>query len=196
MYKLIDFAHMTLAGRIVLACWVVFAFVWIAASFFAKRAAKRSGWWLGWISVVAGALLMWRQAFRTLRPGAVLWHYTPAVGLVADALAVTGVIVAVWARAVLAGNWSPDVAVKEQHELVQRGPYGVVRHPIYSGVLLMVLGTVILWGQAQGPIAVALIAIGLRIKAAGEERLLAEHFSASYARYRARVRAAIIPFVI
>lgn len=81
--------------------------------------------------------------------GAILWHWTPTVGLVADAIKGIGLVVTLWARLILGGNWSATVEFKERHELIERGPYRVVRHPIYSGVLLMVLGTAILWGGSS-----------------------------------------------
>ena len=195
MDRALDFAHMTTAGRIIVLCWVVFAVVWIAGAFFTKREVKRGRWGIGWIVLVA-ALVPMRQPVRWLHVGALLWVYTPWTGLVADMLTVIGLITALWARAVIAGNWSSSVALKEQHELIDRGPYRIVRHPIYSGVLLMVLGTVVLGGQVAGLIAFGLCVAGLAIKAAGEERLLTEHFPTDYPRYRARVKAAIIPFLI
>ena len=66
------------------------------------------------------------------------------IGSVADILTGAGLIVALWARTILGTNWSSNVVLKEQHELIERGPYRFVRHPIYTGVLLMVLGTVTL----------------------------------------------------
>lgn len=85
---------------------------------------------------------------------------------------------------------------KEHHELIGRGPYRYVRHPIYTGVLLMLLGTVILFGRSMGLILWGVSVAGFRVKARQEERLLTKHFPTAYPRYRARVRAALIPFVI
>jgi protein-S-isoprenylcysteine O-methyltransferase Ste14 len=84
---------------------------------------------------------------------------------------------------------------KEQHELIERGPYRFVRHPIYSGVLLMLFGTMLLSGTIAGVIVVVITVAALSVKARREERLLTKHFPDSYPRYRERVKSAIIPFV-
>lgn len=77
--------------------------------------------------------------------------------------------------------------------MIERGPYRFVRHPIYTGVLLMVLGSVTLWGRMEW---LGISIAGLSVKARREERLLTKHFPEAYPRYRERVKAAIIPFVI
>ncbi len=74
--------------------------------------------------------------------------------------------------------------------------YRFVRHPIYTGVILMVLGPAILWGRIVGVIVLSVSIVGLSVKAHREERLLTKHFPEAYARYRARGTAAIIPFLI
>jgi protein-S-isoprenylcysteine O-methyltransferase Ste14 len=122
--------------------------------------------------------------------GAEKWRHLP------DATTIIGLLIALWARRELGPNWSSSVVFKEQHELIERGPYRFVRHPIYSGVLLMLLGTMVVWGRLVGVVALLVIIAGLSVKASLEERLLARHFPEAYARYRRRVRAAVIPFVI
>jgi protein-S-isoprenylcysteine O-methyltransferase Ste14 len=85
-------------------------------------------------------------------------------------------------------------SLKEGHELIERGPYSYVRHPIYSGLLLMFLGTVVLYGRVGGLVVLVACFIGLWLKVLQEERLLLERFSRAYADYRAQVKA-LIPFV-
>jgi protein-S-isoprenylcysteine O-methyltransferase Ste14 len=105
-------------------------------------------------------------------------------------------VVALWARAVLGRNWSGAIVLKEHHELIDRGPYAFVRHPIYAGVLLMVLGVVTVSGTWAGVILFATMVAGLIVKARREERLLTKHFPEVYPLYRARVRSRLIPFVL
>jgi protein-S-isoprenylcysteine O-methyltransferase Ste14 len=186
-----------LAGRFITACWVVFFVVWLIAALFAKRTIERSRTWARWIVWIVAILLIANRSKWTLfANGVSLWRTTPGLAVVAAAVTAAGLSVALWARAVLGGNWSGAVVLKEQHELVDRGPYALVRHPIYTGVLLMVLGTVTFWGTTAGMILFAIMVAGLIVKSQREERLLTKHFPEVYPRYCARVRARIIPFVL
>ena len=110
------------------------------------------------------------------------------------ALTIVGALFAVWARFYLGGNWSLTVTVKEGHTLIRGGPYAVVRHPIYSGLSLAVLGTALTVGEFRGLVAVGLVVFGLLHKSLVEERLMREEFGAEYERYCRDVKA-LIPFV-
>jgi len=184
------------ASRFITACWVIFFLYWIAAAFTAKRTAERASWSGWWILLVVGVVMILRRGGKLFAGSAVLWTASPLVVVLADAITALGLCVALWARTILGRNWSADVVFKHQHELIDRGPYTFVRHPIYTGVLLMVLGTVVLWGTRTGVESLALVIIGLAVKAHLEERLLSKHFPTEYPLYRARVKAALIPFVI
>lgn len=127
--------------------------------------------------------------------GPILWPHTVFVGMIADVMALCGLVLALWARKTLGGNWSSRVVIKEGHELVQRGPYAYVRHPIYSGLLLMILALVINNGRLALVMAFAIIVFGLYFKARQEEKLLTEHFPEAYPKYKAKVKA-LIPFVL
>jgi protein-S-isoprenylcysteine O-methyltransferase Ste14 len=186
-----------LAGRLIAACWVVFVAVWFIAAWFAKRTVERSGSWLWrivWIVVIL--LVATRSRWMGLATGVSLWRATPGLAVVAAAVTVGGLTVALWARAALGRNWSGAVVLKEQHDLIDRGPYAFVRHPIYTGVLLMALGTVTVAGTSAGVILFAIMVAGLIMKARREERLLTTHFPELYPRYRARVPARLIPFLL
>ncbi|MGO9480377.1 MAG: methyltransferase family protein, partial [Candidatus Kryptoniota bacterium] len=125
---------------------------------------------------------------------AVLWpagSINRTVGFIADIVAVGGVAFAIWARIILSGNWDMGPAVKENHELITRGPYSFVRHPIYSGMLLMFLGALIWYGRVPGLIFFASLFIGLRMKSIDEEELMTQHFPKEYSEYKKRVKALI-----
>jgi protein-S-isoprenylcysteine O-methyltransferase len=109
-------------------------------------------------------------------------------------ITVAGCAFAVWARALLGANWSATVTVKQCHELVCRGPYALVRHPIYSGFLLGVLGTALALGEVRGLMALALAFVGWYTKACTEEQFLVEQFGDAYVGYRRKVKQ-LIPFV-
>ncbi len=106
-----------------------------------------------------------------------------------------GIAFAVWARFALGRNWSGEVTIKEEHELVRGGPYALVRHPIYSGILLGLLGTAGYFGEVRGLIAFALFFSGWWLKSRAEEALMIEQFGDEYRQYRREVKA-LIPFVL
>jgi protein-S-isoprenylcysteine O-methyltransferase Ste14 len=186
-----------LAGRFIAVCWVVFFVVWFIAAWFAKRTVERSRTWARWIVWIVVIMLVGaRSGWLPLANRVSLWRATPGLAVVAATVTAAGLSVALWARAVLGGNWSGAIVLKEHHELIDRGPYAFVRHPIYTGVLLMALGTVMFWGTRAGMIVFAMMVAGLIVKARGEELLLTKHFPEVYPHYRARVRARLIPFVL
>jgi protein-S-isoprenylcysteine O-methyltransferase Ste14 len=117
------------------------------------------------------------------------------LGAIGAALALAGVGFAVWARLVLGHNWSGLVMmVRDGHQLVQRGPYAIVRHPIYTGLFAAILGTALTLGTLASWIAVAAGLAGILIRVDVEERLMASEFGEAHAAYRLRTRK-LIPFV-
>jgi protein-S-isoprenylcysteine O-methyltransferase Ste14 len=111
------------------------------------------------------------------------------------AILAAGLAVAVWARVYLGRNWSGVVTIKQDHELVPGGPYGLARHPIYTGILIAFVGTAIARGEWRGLLAVVIVFASLWRKLKLEERWLGETFGASYAKYRAEV-SALIPYLL
>jgi protein-S-isoprenylcysteine O-methyltransferase Ste14 len=102
---------------------------------------------------------------------------------------------AVAARAWLGRNWSAEVTIKQNHELVRSGPYTIVRHLIYTGMLLELVGTALSVGKWRALVGLVLIVAALLRKLSIEERFMSEQFGEAYARYRAEVPG-LIPFVI
>lgn len=117
------------------------------------------------------------------------------LGMIGVALDLAGVGFAIWARVVLGQNWSGLVmSVREGQELVQTGPYGIVRHPIYTGMLAAILGTALTIGTLASWLAVAAGLAGILIRVEVEERLMAAEFGDAHAAYRARTKK-LVPFV-
>lgn len=98
---------------------------------------------------------------------------------------------AIWARSTLGRNWSGAVTVKAGHELIRTGPYKVVRHPIYSGILAALVGTSIGEGTLPSSIGVGIALCGLRMKWKTEERFMADQLGAQYVQYQREVKAVI-----
>ena len=114
---------------------------------------------------------------------------------VGAAITAVGLLFSIRARCYLGSNWSQAVTVKENHELITSGPYALVRHPIYSGLLLGFLGSAVARGEWRGLLAVALIFIPLWFKLRLEEAWMRKKFGETYETYSRRV-AALIPFVL
>src|SRR5205823_12230299 len=85
-------------------------------------------------------------------------------------LCIAGLAFCIWARFTLGRNWSGVVTLKGGHELIMRGPYAVVRHPIYTGLLTMFVATVIVLGHVAGIIALPLVFVSIWIKLRHEEK--------------------------
>ena len=100
-----------------------------------------------------------------------------------------GLALTVWARLVLGTNWSGSVTVKQDHTLVRRGPYRMVRHPIYTGLLLAFAGSALARGEWRGLLAVLIAWLALWRKWRLEERWMAETFGPAYSDYAARTPA-------
>jgi protein-S-isoprenylcysteine O-methyltransferase Ste14 len=120
---------------------------------------------------------------------------TEALFVSGASLLVAGLAFAIWARAHLGQHWSGNVTLKAGHRLIRTGPYAIVRHPIYTGLLLAMLGTAVAVDQVRGILAV-LIALQANVrKLRLEERWLTEEFGGEYERYRREVKA-LVPGII
>ena len=132
-----------LTGIPILACWVFLGVYWNISARSIKPTAEGQDWsgrlarmpiWLGYILLS----VIWAYPF-----GMVVLQQTAVSGSLAVAICALGPLVSIWSRRALGMEWSRDVELKQGHKLVERGPYAFVRHPIYTGHLLMGLGTAI-----------------------------------------------------
>lgn len=183
-------------GTLFEATWLVWLLYWFWSARGVKAAAREDGWaamlayripvMLGFGLLVAlgqGAGDSW--LYRNV-PSAGAW--APPLGWL---LLLMGLGFACWARVVLGRNWSATVQLKQDHELVVAGPYRWVRHPIYTGMLLGVLGTLLAIGAWPGLLALALVGAGFWLKLRHEERWMREQFGAAYVDYMRRVKALV-----
>jgi protein-S-isoprenylcysteine O-methyltransferase Ste14 len=182
---------------IILCLWLGLGIVWLAGAFVAKPRARAESLHsrlpltgIGVLAVLIGFTRYFRFGWlaRTLLPAG------PAVAYTGLSLAAVGIGFAVWARVSLGGNWSGIATVKENHTLVTQGPYALVRHPIYSGLLLAILGSVVVAREVRGLVACGLLLVMLSARARIEERFMTDEFGSEYSEYRRRVKG-LIPFV-
>lgn len=171
--------------------------VWIITAFRVKRTAVRESareWmrhrlpiWCAYILLLSPALDLTPLRLGLIRePG---W----VAGLGA-ALTVAGLAIAVWARLVLGGNWSASVTLKHGHTLVTAGPYRWLRNPIYSGMLVMFLGSALVVAQGRAWVAVLVLVAAFLVKIRQEERFMLRQFPREFPQYRQRSWA-LVPFL-
>ena len=176
---------------------MAFCLVWLVSAFTNKRTARRQP--IGTLIVHVCVLgLAFQLRFSDLfRKGFLRSQFLPATGAVGwsgAALTVAGIGFAVWARFHIGANWSGTVTLKEGHALIRSGPYTIVRHPIYAGLLLAVLGTAIARREVGGLIGFALLVLEWKRKSLLEERFMIEQFGAGYLQYRREVKG-LIPLI-
>ena len=178
------------------ALWLSWAAYWLLAARRMKATERRESlssrllhilpllfaFWLLWTDRAAGGLLNLRLF------GDTAWMFWAAALLTAVGLGFT-----CWARVHLGRNWSGTVTLKEEHELIEHGPYAIVRHPIYTGLLLAFFGSAFARGDLRGLLAFLIAAAALWRKLRLEESWMVECFGPRYEDYRRRVPA-LLPF--
>lgn len=176
------------------ALWVAWCLCWLAAAPFAKATRWRETIGARLIDRVPLALCAILFAAPRLLPRALSARFAPegaALPLLGTALVAAGLGFAVWARWHIGRNWSGYVGLKEGHTLVCSGPYRLVRHPIYTGLLLALFGTALAIGQWRGLLAVLCALLTILRRIGVEERRMRQTF-AEYEEYR-RTTPALIP---
>jgi protein-S-isoprenylcysteine O-methyltransferase Ste14 len=178
-----------LAAGTVLACWGLFAVVWLGGAIYNSRRApsvrERAAGVSPWLLGTAAVLVLTRLGPTGLwRPITVDARWLVVAGIV---LLVVCTMFTLWARAVLGMMWTSSAVVKDGHVLRTDGPYGITRHPIYTGLLGMLAGTALIEGLGRwvALFMLGVLLVGLKIRA--EERLLARALGAAHSQYRQRV---------
>ena len=183
---------MTIFQWIIPALWLLFAVYWAVSAIGAKRSLGTSAWWKqgllrGGIVVLTLAAIHFAGAGPALRAAQAYQAHSVLLGAVGSALAV-------FARVYLGPNWGMPMSRKEEPELVTGGPYAFVRHPIYSGIILAMLGSAIgesvIWA-----LPLVLFAPYFLYSARREEELMREQFPAQYPDYMRRTKM-IVPLVL
>lgn len=168
--------------------WVAFWVYWLVSAVGAKAGTRPGRARLPGLTIVVVLVLL--RVFR----GAGGLVDAPALGAVGAVVFVCGLGLAVWARVYLGRNWGMPMTRKDEPELVTSGPYRFVRHPIYSGILLGLVGTALAI-DLYLLIAVAVIGGYFVYSAKVEEGIMIDSFPATYPDYRGRTKM-LIPFVL
>lgn len=176
--------------------WVGWLAYWTIAAGNVKATASEESWQ----SRLAYSAPLWVAAFLLIdrHLGPLRHRFLPLDAWIATLgvlLTAAGFAFTIWARVHLGTNWSAEVTVKQSHELVRTGPYALARHPIYTGLSLVFIGTAIAMGEWRALIAAVIAIASFCYKLSIEERVMLETFGEQYRDYRRKVRA-LIPFVI
>ena len=178
-------------------CWTIFILDWSISSFFVKKSLTKQGpGWIIWRIAVAffvimfirfeksGALLFFRYSFQSLFSSVI-----PS-----SVLTLLGLLGAVWARIYLGRNWSGYVTYKEDQTLVTTGPYKYIRHPIYTSMILMFIGTILYYGSLLISTIFVILAITFILRIRKEEEIMIKLFGEKYMDYMKRTKR-LIPLI-
>jgi protein-S-isoprenylcysteine O-methyltransferase len=177
--------------------WAVFGVLWLLPAILGKRILQRQSPGsriLQLVMLVAAYVLFanqdwgWNLLNRRLVPAGMR---ATAVGY---GLLAAGMLFALWARVFLGRNWSSNVTLKQDHTLVRSGPYRIVRHPIYTGLLVALLGTAIALGPLRCFLCVVIAAIAWKFKSITEEAFMVQQFGDQYRQYQMEVKS-LVPYI-
>jgi protein-S-isoprenylcysteine O-methyltransferase Ste14 len=177
--------------------WFFFGLFWMLPGIFGKRTIQKQtsrsrflqlALLVGTYVLMAVPDLGWGLLNQSVVPTG---RTASAVGY---GLLLGGMSFAGWARIFLGGNWSSNVTLKKDHTLVRTGPYRIVRHPIYTGLLVALLGTAVALGPLRCFLGVILAAVAWKIKSITEELFMVQQFGDQYTRYRMQVKA-LVPYI-
>jgi hypothetical protein len=174
--------------------WGALGLVWLVGLAFTKRTARSQPTSPRVFHLALATLGFTLLGSRWFRVGWLGMRFIPDThgpALAGFALTVVGCLFAIWARLSLGSNWSGRATVKAGHELVTSGPYALARHPIYTGLLVAVVGTALATGEWRCILAIIVILMALMVKMSQEEKLMMQTFPQAYPGYRRRVKALI-----
>lgn len=187
---------MMMSGMLICAyLWIAFGVLWLVWALRGKPSVRRESIGSRFtyvIPTVAGCYAMFSSQVPAGWMHIRIFPRELWIEALGIALTVAGMAFAIWARAYLGGNWSSSVTVKVSHELIRTGPYRWVRHPIYSGLILAMIGTALNRRTVRGMVGVVLLWVGFTIKSRIEERFMQATFGPQYDEYR-QTTGALVP---
>ena len=187
------------ASNIITLCWLIFLGYWLI-NWRAVKPTKETAWqapgfrwtllWIIVLIIVISRFVFLKNTEHVLNTSVHAYALQP-LGILITML---GLIIAIVARKTLADNWSSDVVLKKDHELITKGIYHYVRHPIYTGMTLMGIGSVIVLQTIIVALFFIVMVVFLVFKMKKEETLMLKHFPKEYPAYRKKTKA-LIPFI-
>ncbi len=170
-------------------CWGLFLFVWTAGIIYnianGPKVAKRRTRYVP--SILIAIFIVWViRKYSPRNPFEGINIDVPFIRTAGAIILILFTILTIWARFKLGSMWSGSVTLKENHELRTDGPYSIVRHPIYTGILGMLIGSTLMFG-AESLTVLVLVLIYILYKIHEEERLMIETFGEQYLEYQKRV---------
>jgi protein-S-isoprenylcysteine O-methyltransferase Ste14 len=177
--------------------WSALGIIWVIGLLWSKRTQERTdvrARIVYGLFTVAGFYLMFGSGVPEGWLRMRLYARADWIDELGVGLTVLGLAFAIWARIYLGRNWSGSVQVKVGHELMRGGPYRWVRHPIYTGLLVAIVGTGLVRGQVSGVLAFAVLLAGFWVKLGIEEQMMRKTFGETYEEY-ARKTGALVPRV-
>ena len=177
-----------------ISLWVIVTVYWVISSKTISSDNHRGKELFSFLKLIGSSLVIY---FPLLTGGLIstsLFDTSVTTGLIGLTLCIFGIATMIFARQQLGKNWSGNVILQKEHSLTKDGLYKFVRHPIYSGGLLAMLGSAIVIGQIFGFAWTLFSAIGLIMKIRQEEILLSDKFSTEYSLYRQQTKM-LIPFI-
>jgi protein-S-isoprenylcysteine O-methyltransferase Ste14 len=189
--------------------WDIWVVAWIVAALWTNRTLKRPGFTREWpyrsLEFAGFVLLLgiFGQTSDDFHAGLQAhnplyqryWALPLAAGWTMVALNMLGFLFAMWARLHLGRLWSGRITKKQDHRIVDTGPYAIVRHPIYTGLLISAAATVAEKGSGYTVLGFVLLTVGFYLKARLEERFLRTELGAQAYDAYAHKTAMLIPFV-
>jgi protein-S-isoprenylcysteine O-methyltransferase Ste14 len=184
--------------RMITVLWIAWLASWVVAAFWTNRTEKRGGIVAGIVSrilfYVSATLLLAPFSDRHYYAQVQLWQFNAALKSILVAFTAAGFLFVWWARIHLGRLWSDWPTKKAGHHVVDTGPYRLVRHPIYSGIILAAFATAIAKGTSFALFGAAILAFSFYAKARREVGFLrAELGEDAYEAY-ARKTAMLVPF--
>jgi protein-S-isoprenylcysteine O-methyltransferase Ste14 len=166
--------------------WIAWWLTWLVWAFQSKKTIQResvaSAISYRLVAMLGIYFLLSAWGFGSWMRTAIL-PYRAWIGGLGIAITALGFALTFWSRFLLGRNWSGNVTVKAGHELIRTGPYRLVRHPIYTGIIIALAGTAIAQDQWRGIVAVLLLWLSFTIKRLREEQFMQQTFGPQYVEY-------------
>jgi protein-S-isoprenylcysteine O-methyltransferase Ste14 len=171
--------------------WLLWVIYWTLAGFFVHRNKTMESFLHRFAHLIPMYLGFWLIFHSRHPPYFGRLYSNTAIEAFGDVLAAAGLLFTVWARVHLGRYWSSFISLKEDHQLIRTGPYCIVRHPIYTGLILAAAGSAAAASTADGLLGLFLITAACVIKARMEEAILTTQLADEYRQFKREV-----PFLI